>query len=517
MVTEFYENSEIFVTGGSGVVGKALIEKLLRSCNVRKIYVLLRPKKNVSIDERLEKVKKAMVFRQLKLKKPDELDKKLVAIPGDAVLPFLGITPEYQKVLKNVSIVFHCAATVRFDEPLRDALKLNVGGTLETLRFAESLKHLKVFMHVSTFYSNPYLERVEEKLYDSPMDWRFCLNLLERNDISEEQLDVITRKLIVGFPNTYCFTKNLAESLVNDYKDKLPVGIYRPSIVLFAIEEPEPGFSPSLMGAMGLFAVTAAGIFKTIYIGEDTKLDLTPQDFGIKSLCYYTIKTARFYEKKNKPDKIPVFITSSCTHSDLTFRQYIHLVQDHGFWAEAAFEKNFLIPGLHCTSNRFVYLFLVLFKHILPSLLADFALILSGRKPALMSAHRKLFNTLEVMKPFLFNTYESSGVTDADEILTNLKGTEFNLDILPACKNFYRNVGFCHHMVYSVREHLFKEDPKTLPRSRKILQTKIVIYKVIKMLVAFLVFGKLLNYLRYFYSEKLLGSENLTTVHCDID
>lgn len=37
-------------------------------------------------------------------------------------------------------------------------------------------------------------------------------------------------RLIVGFPNTYCFTKNLAESLVNDYRDKLPIGIFRPSI-----------------------------------------------------------------------------------------------------------------------------------------------------------------------------------------------------------------------------------------------------------------------------------------------
>ncbi|XP_046803098.1 uncharacterized protein LOC111674798 [Lucilia cuprina] len=503
MIKEFFENSEIFVTGGSGVVGKALIEKLLRSCNVKKIYVLLRPKKNVSIEDRLEKVKNAMVFRQLKLQKPDELDKKLMAIPGDAVVPFLGITPEYQQILKNVSIVFHCAATVRFDEPLRDALRLNVGGTLETLKFAETLKNLKVFMHVSTFFSNPYLERVEEKVYESPMDWRVCLNLLERNDISEEQLDIITRKLIIGFPNTYCFTKNLAESLVNDYKDKLPVAIYRPSIVLFAIEEPEPGFAPSLMGAMGLFAVTAAGILKTIYIGKDTRLDLTPQDFGIKNLCYYTVKTANLYKSKNKPQNIPVFLTSSCTHSELTFRQYIHLVQDHGFWAEAAFEKNLLIPGLHCTDNRLMYLFLVLFKHILPSLLADFGLILSGRKPVLMSVHRKLYITLEVMKPFLFNSYSSSGITDADEMMAKLKGTEFNMDILPACKEFYRNVGFCQTMVYSVREHLFKEDPKTLPKSRKILQTKIFVYKVIKFLLTIMVFGKLLHLLGYFWSEKL--------------
>lgn len=128
------------------------------------------------------------------MKKPDELDKKLMAVPGNCLLPSLGITEDYKKLMENVSIVFHSAATVRFDETLKYAIQLNVGGTLETIKYAETLKNLKVFMHVSTFFSNPYLERVEEKVYDSPMDWKFCLNLLKRKDITEEQLDILTKK-----------------------------------------------------------------------------------------------------------------------------------------------------------------------------------------------------------------------------------------------------------------------------------------------------------------------------------
>lgn len=122
------------------------------------------------------------------------MDDKLVAIPGDANLPFLGITSESAKLMENVSIIYHCAATVRFDEPIRVALKLNVGGTLEALKFAQTLKKLKIFMHVSTFFSNPYLKRVEPKVYEAPMDWKFCLKLLERDDVGEEELDTITRK-----------------------------------------------------------------------------------------------------------------------------------------------------------------------------------------------------------------------------------------------------------------------------------------------------------------------------------
>jgi thioester reductase-like protein len=49
-----------------------------------------------------------------------EFANKLVAIQGDLLEPNLGISDEDEKVLiNNVNIVFHSAATVRFDEPLK--------------------------------------------------------------------------------------------------------------------------------------------------------------------------------------------------------------------------------------------------------------------------------------------------------------------------------------------------------------------------------------------------------------
>lgn len=163
-LTRFFENSEIFVTGGSGVVGKALIDKLLRSCNVRRIYVLLRPKREMNAERRLAKMRQAKIFQMLHNQKPNEMD-KLTAIPGDVSHLGLGIDEQHLEMLQRVSIVFHCAATVRFDEPLRVALRLNVGGTLEAIKFAERLQHLRVFVHVSTFFSNTYLKHVENKVH----------------------------------------------------------------------------------------------------------------------------------------------------------------------------------------------------------------------------------------------------------------------------------------------------------------------------------------------------------------
>ncbi|TMW43201.1 hypothetical protein DOY81_011718, partial [Sarcophaga bullata] len=325
-------------------------------------------------------------------------------------------------------------------------------------------------MHVSTFFSNPYLERVEEKIYESPMDWKFLLNLVERQDISDEQLNVLTRKLIVGFPNTYCFTKNVSESMINDHRHKLPVAIYRPSIVLFAVEEPEPGFAPTVVGAMGLFAGTGAGILKTIYSKSNVRLDITLHDIGIKCLCFYAMKAVSLYGNKQRPTEIPVYHTSSCTHCNFLFSEYVELVQRYGFWDEAAFEKNVLLPHLHCTENRFVYLFLFFLKQLLVALLADFAIVLSGRQPALMRAQRKIFITLEVLKPFLFNNYESNGVTDVEEICELTRGTEFDINIMKNGNDYNTTIGIVRSMTFNIRESLLKEDPKTLPRSRFILK-----------------------------------------------
>lgn len=52
-IKSFYRNACILVTGGTGFVGKVLLEKLLRTCdNLHCIYVLLRSKRGRSSEER---------------------------------------------------------------------------------------------------------------------------------------------------------------------------------------------------------------------------------------------------------------------------------------------------------------------------------------------------------------------------------------------------------------------------------------------------------------------------------
>lgn len=56
-IEKFYDDAEIFITGGSGFIGKVLIEKLLRSCRgIKAIYLLIRLKKGMSFEQRVEKL-----------------------------------------------------------------------------------------------------------------------------------------------------------------------------------------------------------------------------------------------------------------------------------------------------------------------------------------------------------------------------------------------------------------------------------------------------------------------------
>lgn len=56
-IQQFYNGQNIFITGGTGFMGKLLIEKLLRECpGIGSIYLLVRSKKGKDVHQRTEDI-----------------------------------------------------------------------------------------------------------------------------------------------------------------------------------------------------------------------------------------------------------------------------------------------------------------------------------------------------------------------------------------------------------------------------------------------------------------------------
>lgn len=66
-------------------------------------------------------------------------------IAGDMSLPSLGVSASDTKILSdNVSIVFHSAATVKFDEALKSAVEMNLKGTMRLIELCRKMDRLDV-------------------------------------------------------------------------------------------------------------------------------------------------------------------------------------------------------------------------------------------------------------------------------------------------------------------------------------------------------------------------------------
>ncbi|XP_014677309.1 PREDICTED: putative fatty acyl-CoA reductase CG5065 [Priapulus caudatus] len=130
-IREFYAGRSILVTGSTGFLGKVLVEKFLRACpRLARIYVLIRPKDGKDAKQRLAQILAEKLFDRVRQATPG-VEEKVVAISGDITEPNLGVAASDEEALqREVSIVFHSAATVRFDDHLRiGAILLKRGGS----------------------------------------------------------------------------------------------------------------------------------------------------------------------------------------------------------------------------------------------------------------------------------------------------------------------------------------------------------------------------------------------------
>lgn len=277
-IVDFYQNKSVLITGGSGFIGKVLIEKLLRTCpGVRRIFVLIRPKWNIKPHERLAELLNSQLFDGVRQRGID-VEQKVLLVEGDVTEPHLGLSEQnLLRVMNEVSVIYHSAATVKFDEPLKQSVAINIAGVKNMIEVCRKIPQLAALVHVSTAYANCDKQEIDEHIY--PVDQLDPEKLIEMaNWLDQDTLQELKCKLLGGRPNTYTYTKALAEWLLVKSARDLPIVICRPSIVVASHREPFCGWIDNCNGPTGIILGTGKGLVRTMLAEKTYVADLVPVD-----------------------------------------------------------------------------------------------------------------------------------------------------------------------------------------------------------------------------------------------
>lgn len=341
MIADALAGKRIAVTGSTGFLGTALVERLLRSVPDCELVLLVRAGRMRTVEQRAAReIFKNNCFDRLR----DELGGKaafdeLVArrvrvIEGDVGTDGLGLTDEGRAALAACDIVIHSAATVSFDSPIDLAVEVNLLGPT---RIARTLGDLGVTPHlvaVSTCYvaGNRRGDAPEIVVDTSPfwvdVDWqrevdnarrvradaeaesrtppRLATFMAEaRAELggagtpllaakSEERRAAWVKDQLVesgraraaslGWPDAYAMTKALGEQALGQNRGDVPVSIVRPAIIESAWSEPVPGWIRGFRMAEPVIISYARGLLKEFPGVPEGTVDVIPVDLVVGAI-----------------------------------------------------------------------------------------------------------------------------------------------------------------------------------------------------------------------------------------
>jgi nucleoside-diphosphate-sugar epimerase len=124
----------VLVTGGTGFVGKEILQQAARDADVERLVVLIRTKGELTPERR-----GADLLAQLSLT-PAERG-KFAFIAGDVEQPGLGIAAgAAESLASGITHVVHCAANVSFDDTYERSFQANVVAARHALHFSRALQ-----------------------------------------------------------------------------------------------------------------------------------------------------------------------------------------------------------------------------------------------------------------------------------------------------------------------------------------------------------------------------------------
>jgi thioester reductase-like protein len=235
----------ILLTGATGFVGMAVLARLLERTD-HDVLVLVRAASRSQADARLNAVL-GSVFDA-----PERHRRRVRAVCGDLTAPGLGLGADREWIAEEVHEVVHAAASVGFDLSLAESRSINVEGTRRVLDLAQDCAARGERLRRITYVSTAYVAGNRHGL------------------AREAELDVGQ-----GFRNSYEQSKHEAERLVWSRRERLPVTIVRPSIV---VGERGTGWTSSFNVVYGPLRAFASGTYPVLPGRRNAVLDIVTVD-----------------------------------------------------------------------------------------------------------------------------------------------------------------------------------------------------------------------------------------------
>jgi len=371
-VRQSLAGKHILLIGTTGFIGKVWLAKVLSDVpDIGRIYLLIRRQRATTAQRRFEKiVEESPVFEHLHERYGSDLaefiGEHIEVVEGDVTQPGLGIEPETRmRLARRLDLVVNSSGLTDFNPDLRDALDINVEGTVHLLDFIRQCDHAGL-LHLSTCYMVGSRDgRITEELrpnytplnvdgFDAERE-RQALHALipeiearsesaevteelrqqaqlkatEAKDSTEAGLETrirryrarwirnqlteagIRRAKELGWPNTYTFTKSLAESLIATQGADLPIAVVRPSIVETSTHEPFQGWNEGINTSAPISYLLGT-YFRQLPSNERKCLDLIPVDLVCRGM---TLIAAALMERCH--DRVYQLATSAVNPCDM--------------------------------------------------------------------------------------------------------------------------------------------------------------------------------------------------------
>ncbi len=305
----------ILITGTTGFLGKAVLEKIVRAIpDVGGLYLLVRGNaRHPEARERFySEIASASVFEHLRGEDQEGfeafLEERVHCVKGELTRPRFGLGEmEYRQLASRIDLVINSAASVNFREELDKALTINTLCLDNVAGFARDGGNIPV-VQVSTCYVNGMNsgeiaeDVVKPAGAEIPRSDRgyFRTDALVRllqdkvTDVRSRYVGKRLEKKLVelgvqeanhyGWSDTYTFTKWLGEQRLMEALDGQSLTIVRPSIIESALREPVPGWIEGIKVADAIILAYAREKV-TLFPGDrDGIVDVIPVDLVANSI-----------------------------------------------------------------------------------------------------------------------------------------------------------------------------------------------------------------------------------------